>query len=117
MAPLTSEIAIFAGVAPSKSLFLAFKVVYKSMFFQPAFENDIFSNFYIKNVIFGVQVGPQLGVKNLHFFMIFVSGASKTQWEPQKPPKACPGRLQELPKASKMSFWTSKICTFLPQGY
>ena len=87
------------------------------MFFQHAFGNDIFSKFYIKNVIFGVQVGPQLGVKNLQIFMIFVSGAPKTQWEPQQPPKACPGRLQELPKASKMSLWTSKICTFLPQGY
>ena len=87
------------------------------MFFQHAFGNGIFSNVYTKNVILGVQLGPQLGVKNLQIFIIFVSGAPKTRWEPQKPPKACPGRLQEPPKASKMSFWTSKICIFLPQGY
>ena len=87
------------------------------MFFQHAFGNGIFSNFYIKNVIFGVQLGPQLGVKNLQIFIIFVSGTPKTRWEPQKPPKACPGRLQDPPKASKMSFWTLKICIFLPQGY
>ena len=87
------------------------------MFFQHAFGNGIFSNFYTKNEIFGVQLGPQLGVKNLQIFIIFVSGAPKTRWEPQKPPKACSGRLQEPPKASKMSFWTSKICIFLPQNY
>ena len=60
------------------------------MFFQHAFGNDIFSKFYIKNVIFGVQVAPQLGVKNLQIFMIFVSGAPKTQWEPQKPHQSLP---------------------------
>ena len=87
------------------------------MFFQHAFGNGIFSSFYTKNIIFGLQLGPQLGVKNLQIFVIFASRAQKTRWEPQKPVKACPGRLQDPPKTSKMSFWTSKICIFLPQGY
>ena len=68
------------------------------MFFQHAFGNGIFSSFYTKNVIFGLQLGPQLGVKNLSFFLIFASRTKKTRWEPQKPVKACPGRLQDPPK-------------------
>ena len=71
------------------------------MFFQHAFGNGIFSSFYTKNVIFGLQLGPQLGVKNLQIFIIFVSGAPKTRWEPQKPPKACPGASRSLRKPRK----------------
>ena len=68
------------------------------MFFQHAFGNGIVSILYTKYVIFGLQLGPQLGVKNLQFFVIFASRAQKTRWEPQKPVKACPGRLQDPPK-------------------
>ena len=82
------------------------------MFFQHAFGNGIFSSLYTKNIIFGLQLGPQLGVKNLLIFTIFASRAQKTRWEPQKLPKACPGRLQDPPKTSRMSLWTSTFCIF-----
>ena len=56
-----------------KSLFLAFKIAYKSMFFQHAFGICDFIIFYTTTHLFGLQLGPQLGVKNPSCFLIFVS--------------------------------------------
>ena len=44
------------------------------MFFHDAFENCNFSIFYLKYFIFGIQHGPQLGVKNILILVIFASG-------------------------------------------
>ncbi len=117
MTPLTGEIAIFAGSAPSKKLIFGLQNRIKIYVFSTCFWERYFFKFLYQKCHFWGPTQAQLSVKNLHIFIIFLSGAPKTRWEPQKPPKACPGRLQEPPKASKMSFWTSKTCIFLPQGY
>ena len=57
------------------------------MFFQRAFGNCIFSSFYIKNIIFGLQLGPQLGVKNLHFFSISHQELKKPDGNPKSQSK------------------------------
>ena len=77
----------------------------------------VFFQVYTEHVIFGLQLGPQLGVKNLQIFVIFASKAQKTRWEPQKPVKACPGRLQDNPKTPEDELQNVEICIFLPQGY
>ena len=71
-----------------KSLFLAFKIAYKSMFFQHAFGICDFIIFYTTTHLFGLQLGPQLGVKNPSCFLIFVSWTEQTQWEPPKAPQS-----------------------------
>ena len=48
------------------------------MFFQHALPNAIFSIFYTKNEIFELQLGPQLDVKNLSFFVMFASRSQQT---------------------------------------
>ena len=63
--PLTSEIAIFAGSAPSKKPTFGLQNREKIYVFSTCFWKRYFSSFYTKNVIFGLQLGPQLGVKNL----------------------------------------------------
>ena len=87
------------------------------MFFQHAFGNGIFSSFYTKNIIFGLQLGPQLGVKNLQIFVIFASRAQKNPMGTPKAGQSLPWTPPGPSETSKMSFWTSKICIFLPQGY
>ena len=71
-----------------KSLFLAFKIAYKSMFFQHVFAICDFIIFYTTTHLFGLQLGPQLGVKNPSCFLIFVSWTEQTQWEPPKAPQS-----------------------------
>ena len=79
--------------------------------------NAIFSIFETKNIIFWLQLGPQLGDKNLTIFVCFASRSQKTWWEPQNPPKPALDASRNLRKPRK---WTSghwKSAFFLPHCF
>ena len=71
------------------------------MFFQHAFGNGMFLSFYTKHVIFGLQLGPQLGVKSLPIFVIFASGTQKNDGSPKSPRKPALDASRTLRKPRK----------------